>query len=102
MQMRRWFAYDYDFQKWEFQYYYRPEFGRHIQNLDFSIDFKLSGLNHTQGDSGGYKPTLASYILLPSIITSSGKRLQLILYWTRRQSIDQTNRLHQNLIEFVW
>ena len=46
MQMRWRFTYDYDFQKWEVQYYYRPEFGEHIQKLYFPVNFKLSGLNH--------------------------------------------------------
>ena len=42
MQMRWYFAYDYDFQKWEVQYYYRPEFGGHIQTFYFHVNFKLS------------------------------------------------------------
>ena len=46
MQMRWWFVYDYDFQKWEVQNYHRPEFGGHIQNFYFPVNFKLSGLNH--------------------------------------------------------
>ena len=46
MQIRCWFAYDYDFQKWEVQYYYRPEFGGRIQIFYFPVNFKLSGLNH--------------------------------------------------------
>ena len=45
MQMRRLFAYDYDFQKWEVQYCYRPEFGGHIQNFYFSMNLKRLGLN---------------------------------------------------------
>ena len=44
--MRWLFAYDYDFQKWEVQFYYRPEFGGHIQKFYFPENFKLSGLNH--------------------------------------------------------
>ena len=47
MQMRWWFAYNYDFQKWEVQNYHRPEFGGHIQ-IFHSINLKLSGLNHTK------------------------------------------------------
>ena len=57
MQMRWLFPYDYDFQKWEVQYYYRPEFGGHIQKFYFPVNFKLPGLNHRKhmhGDSGGY------------------------------------------------
>ena len=46
MQMMWWFAYDYDFRKWGFQYYYRPEFGGHIQKFYFSVNFKLLRLNH--------------------------------------------------------
>ena len=52
MQMRWSFAYDYDFQKWEIQYYYRPEFGGHIQNLYFPVNFKPSGLNHRKHIGG--------------------------------------------------
>ena len=40
----RW--YDYDFEKWEVQYNYCSEFGGHIPYLYFSVNFKLSGLNH--------------------------------------------------------
>ena len=46
MQMWWLFAYDYDFQKWEVQYYCRLEFGGHIPNFYFSLNLKLSGLNH--------------------------------------------------------
>ena len=46
MQMRWYFAYNYNFQKWEVQYYYRPEFGGHIQNFYFPVNFELSGLNY--------------------------------------------------------
>ena len=46
MHMRWLFAYNYDFQTWEVQYYYRPEFGGNIQNFYFPVNFKLLVLNH--------------------------------------------------------